>query len=83
MFKKHAMKLLAEFPFLGFTLVLAAYIIPNEARRLLLTHGADYEAYKSRVKRWGLVLVSARRGSKSWLGRWRGQPCAWKVATGR
>lgn len=37
-----------------FFLFLAFYVVPREERRLLLTHGRDYEAYKSRVKRWGL-----------------------------
>ena len=37
-----------------FFLFLALYIVPNEEKRLLLAHGTDYEAYKSRVKRWGL-----------------------------
>jgi protein-S-isoprenylcysteine O-methyltransferase Ste14 len=37
-----------------FFLYLALFIVPNEEKRLLLAHGAEYEAYKSRVKRWGL-----------------------------
>ena len=37
-----------------FFLFLALYVVPNEEKRLLLAHGTDYEAYKSRVKRWGL-----------------------------
>lgn len=37
-----------------FFLFLALYIVPKEEKRLLLAHGTDYEAYKSRVKRWGL-----------------------------
>jgi protein-S-isoprenylcysteine O-methyltransferase Ste14 len=37
-----------------FFLFLALYIVPNEEKRLSLAHGADYEVYKSRVKRWGL-----------------------------
>jgi len=37
-----------------FFLFLNFYIVPAEERRLLLAHGTDYEAYKSRVKRWGL-----------------------------
>ncbi len=36
-----------------FFLFLNVYIIPAEEKRLLLAHGGDYEAYKSRVKRWG------------------------------
>jgi protein-S-isoprenylcysteine O-methyltransferase Ste14 len=38
-----------------FFLFLNFYIVPAEERRLLLAHGADYEAYKSRVKRWGVL----------------------------
>lgn len=38
-----------------FLLFLSVYIVPREEKRLLLAHGADYEAYKSRVKRWGLL----------------------------
>jgi protein-S-isoprenylcysteine O-methyltransferase Ste14 len=38
-----------------FFLFLNFYIVPAEEKRLLLAHGADYEAYKSRVKRWGVV----------------------------
>ena len=38
-----------------FFLFLALYIVPKEEKRLLLAHGADYETYKSRVKRWGLL----------------------------
>jgi len=38
-----------------FFLFLAFYIVPAEEKRLLLAHGRDYEAYRSRVKRWGLV----------------------------
>jgi len=38
-----------------FFLFLALYVVPNEEKRLLLAHGTDYEAYKSRVKRWGLL----------------------------
>jgi len=38
----------------AFFLFLAFYVVPREEARLLLTHGTDYEAYKSRVKRWGL-----------------------------
>jgi protein-S-isoprenylcysteine O-methyltransferase Ste14 len=38
-----------------FFLFLAFYVVPNEEKRLLLAHGTDYEAYKSRVKRWGLM----------------------------
>ncbi|MBI4892699.1 MAG: hypothetical protein HY821_18890 [Acidobacteria bacterium] len=37
-----------------FFLFLALCIVPKEEKRLLLTHGKDYELYKSRVKRWGL-----------------------------
>lgn len=37
-----------------FFLILALYIVPNEEKRLLLAHGREYEAYKARVKRWGL-----------------------------
>jgi protein-S-isoprenylcysteine O-methyltransferase Ste14 len=37
-----------------FFFFLARFIVPNEEKRLILTHGKDYEAYKSRVKRWGL-----------------------------
>jgi protein-S-isoprenylcysteine O-methyltransferase Ste14 len=37
-----------------FFLFLALYIVPKEEKRLLLTHGTDYEVYKLRVKRWGL-----------------------------
>lgn len=37
-----------------FFLFLNFYIVPAEEKRLLLVHGADYEIYKSRVKRWGL-----------------------------
>ena len=37
-----------------FFLFLALYIVPREEKRLLRAHGAEYEAYKSRVKRWGL-----------------------------
>jgi len=37
-----------------FFLFLALCVIPNEEKRLLLAHDADYAAYKSRVKRWGL-----------------------------
>ncbi len=44
--------ILLHFPF--FFLFLNFYIVPAEERRLLLAHDTDYEAYKSRVKRWGL-----------------------------
>jgi protein-S-isoprenylcysteine O-methyltransferase Ste14 len=44
--------LLLHFPL--FFLFLNFYIVPAEEKRLLLAHGKDYEAYKSRVKRWGL-----------------------------
>jgi protein-S-isoprenylcysteine O-methyltransferase Ste14 len=37
-----------------FFLFLNGYIVPAEEKRLLAAHGPDYEAYKSRVKRWGL-----------------------------
>ena len=37
-----------------FFLFLNAYVVPAEEKRLFLAHGADYEAYKHRVKRWGL-----------------------------
>ena len=37
-----------------FFLYLALYVVPIEEKRLVLAHGKDYEAYKSRVKRWGL-----------------------------
>ncbi|MEI6592558.1 MAG: methyltransferase [Holophagaceae bacterium] len=37
-----------------FFLFLNFYIVPAEENRLLLAHGADYEAYKVSVKRWGL-----------------------------
>lgn len=37
-----------------FFLFLNFYVVPREEKRLLLTHGRDYEAYQSRVKRWGL-----------------------------
>jgi protein-S-isoprenylcysteine O-methyltransferase Ste14 len=37
-----------------FFLYLAFYVVPREEKRLLLSHGAVYEAYTSRVKRWGL-----------------------------
>ena len=37
-----------------FFLFLTLYIVPAEEQRLRLTHGSDYEAYRSRVKRWGL-----------------------------
>lgn len=33
---------------------LSFYVVPTEERRLGLAHGADYETYKSRVRRWGL-----------------------------
>lgn len=36
-----------------FFVFLALYIVPAEEKRLLLAHGAEYEVYKSRVKRWG------------------------------
>lgn len=38
-----------------FFLFLSLYIVPNEEKRLLLAHGKDYDVYKSRVKRWGLL----------------------------
>ncbi len=38
-----------------FFVFLAVYIVPKEEKRLLLAHGKDYEAYMSRVKRWGLL----------------------------
>ena len=44
--------LLLHFPL--FFLFLNFYIVPAEEKRLLLAHGPDYEAYKSRVKRWSL-----------------------------
>ena len=44
--------LLLHFPL--FFLFLNFYIVPAEEKRLLLAHGSDYEAYKSRVNRWGL-----------------------------
>jgi protein-S-isoprenylcysteine O-methyltransferase Ste14 len=44
--------LLLHFPL--FFLFLNFYIVPAEEKRLLLAHGAVYEAYKSRVKRWGM-----------------------------
>jgi protein-S-isoprenylcysteine O-methyltransferase Ste14 len=44
--------LLLHFPL--FFLFLNFYIVPAEEIRLLLAHGAVYEAYKSRVKRWGV-----------------------------
>ena len=44
--------LLLHFPL--FFLFLNFYIVPSEEKRLLVAHGPDYEAYKSRVKRWGL-----------------------------
>lgn len=37
-----------------FFLFLSLYVVPREEKRLLLTHGREYEAYQSRVKRWGL-----------------------------
>lgn len=37
-----------------FFMFLAFYVVPREEQRLLLAHGRDYEAYTSRVKRWGL-----------------------------
>jgi protein-S-isoprenylcysteine O-methyltransferase Ste14 len=43
--------LLLHFPL--FFLFLNFYVVPAEERRLALAHGTDYEAYKSRVKRWG------------------------------
>ena len=44
--------LLLHYPL--FFLFLNFYIVPAEEKRLLLAHGPDYEAYKSRVKRWSL-----------------------------
>lgn len=44
--------LILHFPL--FFLFLNFYIVPAEEKRLLLTHGAIYEAYRNRVKRWGL-----------------------------
>lgn len=37
-----------------FFLFLNFYVVPAEERRLLLAHHTAYEAYKSRVRRWGL-----------------------------
>ncbi len=37
-----------------FFLYLALYIVPKEEKRLLIAHGREYEAYRSRVRRWGL-----------------------------
>jgi protein-S-isoprenylcysteine O-methyltransferase Ste14 len=37
-----------------FFLFLNFYIVPAEEKRLLIAHGANYEAYKSRINRWGL-----------------------------
>lgn len=37
-----------------FFLFLASCIVPAEEKRLLVAHGTDYEAYKARVKRWGV-----------------------------
>ena len=45
--------ILLHFPL--FFLFLNFYIVPAEEKRLLRAHGKDYEAYKSRVKRWGVV----------------------------
>ena len=45
--------LLLYLPF--FFLFLNFYVVPAEEKRLLVAHGAAYEAYKSRVKRWGVV----------------------------
>jgi len=44
--------LLLHFPL--FFLFLNVCVVPAEEQRLLLAHGSDYEAYRSRVKRWGL-----------------------------
>ena len=44
--------ILLHFPL--FFLFLNFYIVPAEEKRLQIAHGSGYEAYKSRVKRWGL-----------------------------
>ena len=44
--------LLLHFPL--FFLFLNFSVVPAEEKRLLLAHGADYEAFKKSVKRWGL-----------------------------
>ncbi len=44
--------LLLHFPLLF--LFLNFYIVPAEEKRLLFTHGKDYESYTSHVKRWGV-----------------------------
>ncbi len=44
--------ILLHFPL--FFLFLNFYIVPAEEKRLQIAHGSAYEAYKSRVKRWGL-----------------------------
>jgi len=44
--------LLLHFPLLF--LFLNFYVVPAEEKRLLLTHGKDYESYRSHVKRWGV-----------------------------
>ena len=38
-----------------FFLFLALYIVPNAEKRPLLAHGTDFEVYKPRVERWGLL----------------------------
>jgi protein-S-isoprenylcysteine O-methyltransferase Ste14 len=45
--------LFLHFPLLF--LFLNFYVVPAEEKRLLLTHGRDYESYKARVKRWGVL----------------------------
>lgn len=52
MFKEHAKELITDGP-LSF-LLLAIYVVPREEKRLLLTHGADHEAHKARITRWGV-----------------------------